>query len=76
MGLRDKVAKADMVEEKNRYLQEPQAGLELCANIISIGKMKFEKDLDIIDEVINEFADISHNDSNTTGVKTMHNFKI
>lgn len=70
MGLRDKVNTVEIVEEKNIYLAEPQKGLQLCSNIICNGETSFKNELEEIENVINEFMNISQNDNNTTGVKT------
>lgn len=70
MGLRSKAKTAKIVEETNLYLSEPKKGLELCSNIISQGEPSFQAGLDKIDELLNDFMNISQADSNTTGVKT------
>jgi len=55
MGLRDKAKTAKIVEEQNIYLAQPQKGLELCANIMSIGKTDYEDSLEKIDEILTSF---------------------
>lgn len=68
MGLRNQ--KATIIEEKNSYLVEPEKGLKLCSNIISLGNVDFKNGLDEIENILNKFVEISQNDSNTTGVRT------
>jgi len=70
MGLRQKAESAKIVEDKNIYLSEPKKGLKLCANIISLGDVRFEEELKEIDGILDEFVKISQKDSNEMGVKT------
>ncbi len=53
--------------EKNKYLRNPQLGLELCANLVSKGKPNSEEILNDINKNIAAFLDISEQDDNTTG---------
>jgi GTPase Era involved in 16S rRNA processing len=69
MGLRDRAKNAKIVEDTNIYLSEPQKGLELCSNILSVGKVPFQDALDRIDTILNEFMSLSQNDTNKMGVK-------
>ena len=69
MGLRDRAKNAKIVEDTNIYLCEPQKGLELCSNILSLGKVSFQDALDKIDIILNEFMSLSQNDTNKMGVK-------
>ncbi|MEA2050421.1 MAG: dynamin family protein [Campylobacterota bacterium] len=70
MNLKDKAKKVKIVEENNIYLAEANKGLELCSNIISIGTVDFKNGLDVIDNILSKFIEISQSDSNTTGVET------
>jgi len=73
MGLRDKAKNAKIVEDKNTYLSEPQKGLELCANIISLGEMRFKNTLERIDDILNQFISITRDNNNEEGVSTYSN---
>jgi predicted GTPase len=69
MGLRSKAKSAKIVDDDNIYLVEPQKGLELCANIISVGEVAFKDALLEIDELLEEFMKLSQDDTNKMGVK-------
>jgi len=70
MGLRDKAKSAKIIEEQNIYLTQPEKGLNLCANIISIGTAKHQNMLDKIDEILSKFMEITQENNNIQGVKT------
>lgn len=69
MGLRDKAKVAKIIEESNIYLTQAQKGLELCSDIISLGKIPFQNSLSEIDDILNEFMILSQNDTNKMGVR-------
>jgi len=70
MGIRDNIKDAEIVDDANPYLKDVSKGLELCAKIISVGDMKYQESLEHFDDYLNQFIELSSNDTNDMGIKT------